>query len=222
MATKAPNIDDAEFWDAFDMALYGKTAEVLLSIFLAGGKVGTSQLPTRSQILLNWDTFNKAAQEYLKLYRLESVPMFGATTRENVVRIISDWMESGEPFQLLPTRLEPWLGQRRAERIAVTEVTRTYAAGNIAAWKSSGLVTAKVWATASDELVCPYCGNLNGKIVDIDSDFHISAMDLPGNLANAGDFVAFAPPAHVNCRCWLQPQVSEVSLRERIREGLYE
>lgn len=229
-------LEDAKFWDQFDKNLYGKTAQVLLSIFLAGGKVGAGQLPSKMQVLVDWDVFNKAAQDYLKLYRLNTVRMVSETTRENVIQIISDWMESGEPFQMLPTRLEPWLGASRAERIAVTEVTRTYAAGNQAAWKSSGVVTARVFRTAEDERVCILCGSMDGKVTGIDADYSLTEEDLqdfaskndieiPKGIlqqAQAGNLTWTIPPLHVHCRCFQAPITSEVSLRENIRGILNE
>jgi len=45
-------------------------------------------------------------------------------------------------------------GRQRARRVAVTEVTRVYAAGNEEAWRATGYVTGKRWMTARDERVC--------------------------------------------------------------------
>lgn len=213
----------AAFWDAFDKQTYSKTARVLLEIFLAGGKIGTAQLPEPIQLLLNWDVFNRRATDYLKLYQLNTVPDITEVTRKNAVRVIGDWIESGENFDMLSMRLEPWLGESRARRIAVTEVTRTYAAGNIASWQSTGMVSQKVWRTARDERVCPICGPLHGAIVNLDGSFMLDDNALPRGLAGSGaDFIYFAPPAHVNCRCWLQPVVDTEMVRARRRRELDE
>lgn len=217
-------IEDPRFWSQFDRELYSNTARVLLSIFLAGGKVGASQLPQRVQVLLNWDVFNRAASDYLNLYRLNTVPNISNTARKVTIKTIQDWIESGEKLDMLIDRLTPLFGASRAERIAVTEVTRTYASGNIAAWKSTGLVTRKVWRTANDELVCPVCGPLNGKTVSIDGNFMLDLNELPQELAQqmGEEFIFYQPPAHPRCRCWISPEVTEVALRRKIREALYE
>ena len=80
----------------------------------------------------------------------------------------------------------------RAGMIAVTEVTRAYAAGNVAAWQASRVVQGKEWMTATDEVVCPICGPLRGQIARLNEPFG-------GRIMN--------PPAHVNCRCWVVPVV---------------
>jgi hypothetical protein len=208
-------------WDDFSKDAYGATARVILEIFLAGGASGMKLLPSRLAVMQDWGVFSQAAQEYLKLYRLNTVPNITETTRNRAITIINDWIESGERLDMLVTRLEPWLGTNRAGRIAVTEVTRTYAAGNIAAWQSTGLVGGKRWATANDELVCPICGPLDGQLVDIDGNFQLEPNKETGGLLE-DDFIYFAPPAHPNCRCWLQPFVSEDLLRERLRRELEE
>lgn len=218
------DIEDPRFWSRFNKDVYGATARTLLSIFLAGGKSGMMQLPKKAQALLNWDVFNQNAIDYLNLYRLNTVAGINEVTQNQAVKAIGDWIKSGERLDMLTARLEPIFGAERAERIGVTEVTRTYASGNISAWKATGLVTAKVWRTGNDELVCDICGPLNGKTVEIDQNFMLDQNELPPELARqfGEDFIYFSPPAHPRCRCYLAPVTSEVALREKIRGILNE
>lgn len=51
--------------------------------------------------------------------------------------------------------------------------------------------TRKRWFTVQDERVCEICGPLHGVIVRFDEHF------------SSGDFVGDGPPAHPNCRCFL-------------------
>ena len=82
----------------------------------------------------------------------------------------------------------------RSSMIAVTEVTRIFSMANIDAWNRSGVVLGKKWMTARDDLVCSICAPLDGNEVGLkEFGFHVEGAAL------------FAPPAHVNCRCWLQP-----------------
>jgi SPP1 gp7 family putative phage head morphogenesis protein len=159
--------------------------------------------------------FNQSAVDYLDVYHLTTIPGITDTLQKQSIDIIQKWIRGGEPLPALVQRLTPVFGEARAERIAVTEVTRTYASGNLAAWKSTGLVTGKMWATAEDEKVCPICGPLDGKVVEIDGDF--TPDEIPADWGNPSDFVYTQPPAHVNCRCWLKPVTTEAALRQKIR-----
>ena len=90
----------------------------------------------------------------------------------------------------LKKRLIPLFGEKRADLIASTEVTRAYAEGNLTAWKETGFTEGKEWVTANDELVCPLCGPLDGEVVPINGDFSDGTH---------------APPRHPRCRCGVSP-----------------
>ncbi len=81
----------------------------------------------------------------------------------------------------------------RGYNIARTELADAYNQGAYETAKQAqaagylGKATA-TWCTAADERVCPTCGRLEGKTVDLDEGF---------NLANGRKL----PPAHPGCRC---------------------
>jgi SPP1 gp7 family putative phage head morphogenesis protein len=81
--------------------------------------------------------------------------------------------------------------------IAITEVTRAYNEGNMAAYRESGVVTGKEFQTARDEHVCGICRPLDGKITELEGTF-----EAPPEF-NIENFQQ--PPVHVNCRCVLAP-----------------
>jgi SPP1 gp7 family putative phage head morphogenesis protein len=83
--------------------------------------------------------------------------------------------------------------------IASTETTRIYAQANADAWESTEVVDEWEWMTAQDDLVCPVCGGLDGETFGI------------------GDIDA-RPPAHVSCRCWERPVVSEAAFERKLEE----
>jgi SPP1 gp7 family putative phage head morphogenesis protein len=206
------------WWNEQADDLYKGTARILFDIFYAGGYVGERLLPKSVRVLLDWDLFNQAAVDYLEIYRLETVTGITEVTQRRAIDAVQQWIKSGEPLPSLTKKLDPLFGASRANRIAVTEVTRTYAAGNISAWKTTGLVSAKTWNTANDERVCPICGPLHGQVVNLESNFSLDQLALPPEMALSGnEYIYFHPPAHPNCRCWLKPVVSEVSLRDSIR-----
>lgn len=110
---------------------------------------------------------------------------------------ISSWIDSGAPLKELQAELSKYWAPYRAKAIATTEVTRVFAEANIMIWRESGYVEGKKWQTARDELVCPICRPL-----------HEQTIELDGGFSNpVGGLGPTAPPAHVNCRCWIQPVI---------------
>ena len=83
----------------------------------------------------------------------------------------------------------------RAETIARTELARADVAGNMLAYRESGVVEKKRWLTAGDDAVSEDCqANADQGEIDLDEDFQSGAD---------------APPEHPNCRCDLMPIVAE-------------
>ncbi len=207
------------FWDALD--------ELALAAFLMGVHGGISIMPPSVVTLVNWDFINEAAIRYLRRYQLSVVNPIFETTRVQTVSAIEDWMRSGEHLSSLTERLRKLTFSKvRAKSIAMTETTRITAAGNLEAWRSTGVISGKKWMTAVDERVCPICRPLHGQIVEIDQGWTFTSADIAAdeNLQKAlGGAVGISyvqPPAHVNCRCWMQPFVSETAVREQRRRRL--
>jgi SPP1 gp7 family putative phage head morphogenesis protein len=200
-----------EFWSAEERRLWDEIAPTILTVMFEGARAGTEALPKGLQVLVDWDWVNEDVIRFLYEYRLGILAKVNETTRTRTVQAIDEWIRSGERLDMLSKRLEPIYGKSRARRIAVTEITRYYAEGNVSAWRSTRLVSGKQWRTAADELVCPICRPLNNKIVGLNDD---------GFTTETGGIGLFAPPAHPNCRCWLQPVVSDELLRDAIRQEL--
>ncbi len=83
--------------------------------------------------------------------------------------------------------------EEKAERIAITEITRAYAwaaqiKGEELKKKYPDVRVIKRWYTNNDDQVCGICRPLNGKEVDINKPFAEGV---------------FIPPAHEGCRCWI-------------------
>ncbi|RPI55954.1 MAG: hypothetical protein EHM56_04840, partial [Chloroflexi bacterium] len=152
------------FWSGEERRFWDKVAPSALSILLAGGTSGESALPPGVRVLVDWDVFNDQAVAYLRQYRLGTLADVNRHTQERAVKLVDDWIQSGESFDVLTAKLAPLFGKERAERIAVTEVTRLYAEGNQIAWRASGLVSGNRWNTAVDEKVCAICRPLHGVV----------------------------------------------------------
>lgn len=143
-----------------------------------------------------WDLANEDAAAWALWYADNLVGQFAQTTSSRIQRLVSAWIQNSEPFHVLRDRIigDYMYSEERAYTIAVTETTRAYARGNQLAWERSGVIKRQRWNTANDEIVCPICGPLHNKVVDMGAAF---AAGIDG------------PPAHPRCRCWLTPVVAE-------------
>lgn len=145
-----------------------------------------------------WALANEQARAWAEGYTYDLVRGITDTSMARLQDHLQAAIDAGEGVADLAARIagdESLFGAARAERIAQTEVTRAYAAGNLAAWRADGTVTGKRWHTTADDLVCPICGPLQGTTVGLDELFPSALGAIDG------------PPAHVGCRCWLTPEV---------------
>lgn len=140
---------------------------------------------------------NQAVEKWASSYTFDLVKGITETSRGFLQESLGTWIESGARLGDLISQLEPLFGSVRANMIGVTETTRSFAHGNIEVWKTVDSVVGMRFMTAEDELVCqelsdgqPGCSDLSGQVFELDDHFH-------------------TPPIHVNCRCYLQPVMSE-------------
>ena len=138
---------------------------------------------------MDWRLVNEQVQKWSKQYTFDLVNGINDTSRNFLQGSLSEWISSGQPLDELISTLEPMFGSVRASMIAATEITRCFAEGNQETWRQSGVVDGVRWLTAEDELVCPICAPLDGQTADLSKGFD-------------------GPPAHPNCRCYLQPVVN--------------
>ena len=176
------------FWENEDRLFWLAISEEYIRMISNGVAGGIEGLPPEVVALIDWDLINQDVLRYARRYRFDEIKNINETTRKYVQEAVTEWIQSGDPLDELVRQLTPKFDPIRAEMIASTEVTRLYAEGNRTAWESAGTVREVRWMTAEDERVCVICGERNGKLYDLtDTDNH--------------------PPAHVRCRCWLQPIV---------------
>lgn len=193
--------DDA-FWAAERQRINDELARELIEIILRGISNGLEGLPVPVQLSIDWSLVSQNAAAYIDRLTLEYIGGITDTTRAETLAEIEGWLLEGDSLPVLTDRLTPIFGEARAGRIAATETTRLFAEGNQVAWQASQIVSGKRWMTARDDLVCPICGPLAGTVAP-----------LQGQFRGGYDH----PPAHVNCRCGVQPVVSEALLRDRLR-----
>lgn len=127
--------------------------------------------------IVEWqDDLNDVMKERLRTELVEFIKTSGYT----VGNVINGLVDAG-------------LDEEKAALVAVTEITRVYAQAELLAGQQlqrefPDVAVIKTWYTNNDDLVCPICAPLNGMVVLLDQEF-TDGID--------------APPAHVNCRCWM-------------------
>lgn len=192
---------DYQWWQNEADNLYHDMLPIILSALALGVDGGTKSLPSNIQPLVNVNSFTQAAQEYAKQYRFAQIKDITDTTRTLTQKVLSDWIQSGQPLDSLEQQLSGIFGENRAAQIAATETTRAFAEGNAEAWQSTGFISSVRFNTAEDDRVCPYCSPLDGQEFDVDDYGH-------------------KPPIHVNCRCYNTPVVDMDLVNKALDEAL--
>jgi hypothetical protein len=153
---------------------------------------------------INYTMTNLEAAEWARKYAYTLVKDIDATTVDVLRKAITAFVETpgftiGDLMDLLP------FDEERALRVAVTEVTRAYAQGQVIAGEQMrdefpDVPVKKRWFTNNDYTdgktgLCDLCAPLDGVEVDLAENFYDPAGDeyLDGN-----------PPYHPNCRCWVE------------------
>lgn len=227
-----------EFWNQERKFLWEYFNGLLMDTMLEGASNGLPLLPAALRPLVSWDVVNESALEFLRTYRSSILDTIDAVTEKQARTVIQEWSRSGATMDVLKNNLAPIFGTKRARSIAATEVTRMFAAGNQMLWESTGVIEAKVWQTARDEMVCPLCGPLHNQVVGLESNFILSVPQLAQSpqmkamlgdkfsdeaatrraaqlLKGSGNYAKY-PPYHPNCRCWIKPVVSLEQVEQRI------
>lgn len=152
----------------------------------------------------NNETIQKRVRRILEL----SGQSYTKTTLELLNRTLDEGVGNGESLAKLTNRVADVFNlsnKYRAEAVARTTVFSTANASAREAYKQSGVVKAVKWHTAEDEVVCEFCGPMNGKTIDIDSTFFDEGDTVRGRdggvLQVQFDTIQ-DPPLHVNCRCF--------------------
>lgn len=118
------------------------------------------------------------------------------TTRNDLRAVLTDGVEQGWSPAFLRDAIESSgaFNEDRALMIARTELAFAHVEGNVAGWRESGQVTGKRWILGDLHDVPDECDEAADQgVIDFEDDF------------NTGDF---APPAHPNCTCDLEPVLS--------------
>ena len=110
--------------------------------------------------------------------------------RSDVVLAMDEGLSNDDLSELVQSNYG--FSDARSENIARTETAFADSAGNMAAYRASGVVSGKRWITGAG--CCDLCEALDGIEVPLDADF-----------PDGGD----CPPLHPQCRCACTPVLAE-------------
>lgn len=197
---------DASFWSDENRELLAVLIPALSDASQDGAEWMVNWVDSTLGIGIDWTLINADAVEWARKYAAELVRGINSTTRDQIKRHVSAWLDTpGRTMGDLFAELEslPGFNESRAQMIAVTEITRAYAEGNKLSaqkYEDEGLFTWKrVWQTNNDDKVCPLCAPLHGT----------TAKGTDGEYEDGTQH----PPRHPRCRCWenWEPDISRVA-----------
>ena len=193
--SELPDILNAVWWDEEVRQLL-MVLSPLISKGAAGGVAVHQAVIEPLGMAVDWTLPHTRAMNWAQKYSADLVKGISNTTKENIRAEIVNWMDSGEHLNALTRSLRDGYGfsRKRAELIAMTETTRSYARGEIIAaqeLEGAGFFEYdKEWQTARDDIVCDICRPLHGETV---SGTKTPFDSIIGPLQE--------PPAHPGCRC---------------------
>jgi hypothetical protein len=189
-----PNRKALDYWD--DEEDEDAIAELMLALQKAT-RHGIYLFGQDSKIQIDWTLTNTEAAQWAREYVYDLIKDIDKTSREALQDAISQFVETPgmtirDTMDLLP------YDEERAQRIAVTEITRAYSkadqlAGADLKKEFPDVKVVSTWFTNNDELVCELCGELDGMEVSGDETFYDPEPPYEDGY----------PPRHVNCRCWI-------------------
>ncbi len=184
----------ADFWDQELRILVQLLAPRLEQMAYSAMRTAAD----KARIVFNPELSNAQAAVWARKYTDALLSEIGVTNQRMVGQVLEGWISrSGATLEDLKQSLyQAGFNDRRADLIAVTETTRAYAEGEQVEYTSNGISRWR-WNTNNDEVVCQFCGPLNGKVVQIGQAF--------GSFRGAQ---VTKPPFHPGCRCWVSPEVT--------------
>ena len=147
------------------------------------------------------DKAQKFIDEYLDGYSGRHV----GSSMLQLKRLIDRTEESELMSETVLGRLDEW-GDKRADKIAANETVRGNNAITREVFFLAG-VTSLVWVTMGSK-PCPYCQELSGRVVGIESAFTSAGSDVQpkGQEPMAMKSDHFHPPLHAGCVCGIVAQ----------------
>jgi len=192
--------------------------EILIGIGDAGeGFDDFTTMPTKQSVAQYlWDTAGDSADLHAS-----TIDAIMAQLRDEVVDDAGTLrgLTSGEFAKRLMETFETW-DQNYARMLARTTTSWTENEGAMGRYQQAGVKKVQWYATA-DELTCPFCRELHGKVIAIGDPFLGAGDTMTGTVQGADGKnrevsmrgarrATQHPPVHPNCRCTLLPVITEM------------
>ena len=212
MADPALPLIDVEKW----AGTYAATLEpVLQRMLLAGWREGQRRLSTAQgkALIEGWDVFDPNVLTWAQNYPREFGARVNTAFAKRITQVVATGMSEGQRLSELRARVNEQVfsgtaTKAKADTIARTEASRASNAGIEQSWRSSGVVSAKVWRTTpTAEWPCEWCLAMDGKIIELEAPFFEQGQELETDAGKMRfDYETVGhPPLHPNCLCTEDP-----------------
>lgn len=195
------NVPEA-FWQKVMADMNGAFVPFMADVYMEAAERLITDLP----IGVDWALVNERAVSWARLHGGELVRGITNNTRRIVQSSTATFYETaGMTMGDLEKLLTPAFGPKRAELIAITEVTRASVQAEIGVAEEladEGILMIARWGTLRDELTCPICGPMHG----VEASGYTGKRDPYWNTS-AGES---KPPAHPRCRCMVSFELPKV------------
>jgi hypothetical protein len=178
----------AQFWQEIGGELLNVITPFLQRLYLDSA----AEFLAGQSIGVDWAIVNQQAVDWASRYSYQLVGGITTNTQAALQSAVSGYYQGGQNMGTLTNSLSGLFGPVRAESIAVTEVTRASAQGeldisNQLMRDNPSLEIVQIWNTNKDDRVCPLCGPLDRK--------------------EQGDGWTIPPPIHPRDRCFLTQKI---------------
>lgn len=138
----------------------------------------------------------KFMDEYLETFAIR----YNESSKAQLLALVRQAFEEGlEPEDLIDTRLVEW-EERRPKKVAMNETVQISGAITKLAFVAAGVTKLRWMAVGSKN--CPYCREMDGKVVGINESFvsKDDVLDSEDGMMRIRK-PAFHPPLHQGCEC---------------------
>jgi len=142
-------------------------------------------------------------EDFLKGYRITHVTLHAGSSEGQIRQILRDALAAGDdPLPLIEERLDEWV-EKRPGKIAMRETVQASNAVAREVYRQNGIQRVR-WVNFDPS--CPYCDNLDGKVISIQSTFLSAGEEFQPEGAERPLVTSVNihhPPGHEGCDCQL-------------------
>ncbi len=146
-------------------------------------------------------------EEFVRAYIASHVALHASSAMGQLRQVLREAIQAGEDeLEALRQRLDEWV-EKRPGKIAMAETVQFAGAITREVYKANGIQRVR-WVNFNPS--CPYCSNLNGKVVGIESVFLEPGVEFKPDGADRPLVTTVKihhPPAHEGCDCQIMASI---------------